>query len=198
MASKIDGPGFRRTLCTVFFLAPAVFAAERALPDKANDKLMITSIPEGAQVEWNRKVIGTTPLAYKVGEYAFNTRKTSLFSKRLSQPVVLRISKEGYVAKEVTITSPRFWRSFNGRNSFEYHVISSNHCQINLDKISAAAAALTNADVLKLKAAGFSDDLIIDKINNAPSAFSLEFDDLVELHGAGISDEVIKAMMHAK
>jgi hypothetical protein len=166
--------------------------------EKSNDTLSITSLPDGAKVEWNRKVIGTTPLTYKVGEYAFNARKTSLFSKRLEQPVVLRISKEGYVTREITITQEMFWQSLNGSSRFTFHVITSNSFEIDLDKISAAKAALTNADVIKLKAAGFGDDLIIDKINTNPAAFHLEFDDLVELHKAGLSDVIIQAMMHAK
>jgi hypothetical protein len=57
---------------------------------------------------------------------------------------------------------------------------------------------MTNADVIKLKDAGFGDELIIDKINNNPAAYHLELDDLVALHKAGISDAVIQAMIHAK
>jgi hypothetical protein len=129
---------------------------------------------------------------------AFNARKTSLFSKRLNQPVVVRVSKDGYVTKEIEITKPMIWQSLNGRNRFAYFVITSNSFQIDLDKISAVHAALTNADIIKLKAAGFGDDLIIDKINNNPAAFHLELDNLVELHKAGISDAIIQAMMHAK
>jgi hypothetical protein len=166
--------------------------------EKANDTLTISSLPDGAQVEWNRKVIGTTPLTQKVGEYAFNARKSSLFSKHLSQPVVLRVSKSGYAAREVTITREFNWRSLNGQNGFVFYVITSNTFQIDLDKISAVHAAITNADIVKLKEAGFGDDLIIDKINTTPAAFNLEFDDLVSLRKAGISDAVIQAMMHAK
>src|ERR1039457_3318263 len=66
---------------------------------KANDTVTIT---------FNRTVIGSTPLTYKVGEYAFNAKKTSLFSKRLSAPVVIRVSKDGYVAREVAITQEMF------------------------------------------------------------------------------------------
>ncbi len=166
--------------------------------EKSNDTLTITSLPDAAKVEWNRKVIGATPLTYKVGEYAFNARKNSLFSKRLDQPVVLRVSKEGYVTREITITKEMFWQSLNGKNRFTYHVITSNSFEVDLDKISAANSALTNADVIKLKVAGFGDDLIIDKINNSPAAFRLELDDIVVLHKAGISDAIIQAMMHAK
>ena len=57
---------------------------------------------------------------------------------------------------------------------------------------------MTNADVVKLKEAGFGDDLIIDKIATNPTAFHLEFDDMVGLRKAGISDAIIQAMLHAK
>jgi hypothetical protein len=166
--------------------------------EKANDAVTIASLPAGAQVEWNRKVIGKTPLTFKVGEYAFNAKKTTLFSKRLDQPVVLRVSNAGYVTREVTITKELQWHSLDGKNHFTYYIITNNTFQIDLDKISARPAALTNADIIKLKAAGFGDELIIDKINNNPAAFNLELDDLVELHKAGISDAVIQVMLHAK
>jgi len=166
--------------------------------EKANDTVSITSVPPGAQVEFNRKIVGTTPLTYKVGEYAFNVQKSSIFSKRLSTPVVIRVSKEGYIAKEVTITKDFQWHSLNYQNHFTYFVITSNHYEINLDKVAARPAGLTNADVIKLKEAGFSDDLVVDKITNTPAAFNLELDDLIALRKAGISDLVIQAMMHAK
>jgi hypothetical protein len=165
---------------------------------KANDMVTVISIPVGAQVEWNRKVIGTTPLTYKVGEYAFNVQKSSLFSKHLTTPVVIRVSKEGYIAKEVTVTQAYQWHSLNYQNHFTYFIITSNNYEINLDKIAAKTAGMTNADVIKLKEAGFGDELIIDKINSTPAAFNLELDDLVALRKAGMSDGVIQAMMHAK
>jgi hypothetical protein len=174
--------------------ATAVFAGQ-----KANDAVTITSLPDGAQIEWNRKIIGTTPLTFKVGEYAFNAKKSSLLSKHLAAPIVVVISKEGYVTRQVTITGePLIWRSYDRRNAYRYWIIPSNTVHIDLDKISAVHAALTNADVLKLKATGFGDDLIIDKIKSNPAAFRLELDDLATLHNAGISDAIIQAMLHAK
>jgi hypothetical protein len=188
------GRGHRAArLAGIAGLTVAILAGE-----KPNDTVTITSLPVGATVEWNRKIVGTTPLPIKVGEYAFNERKSSLFSKRLEQPVVVRVSKEGYIPKEVTITKEMLWHSLNGQNRFTFYVITSNGFEVDLDKISAVKAALTNADVIKLRDAGLGDDLIIDKINNSPSAFHLELDDIVELHNAGISDAIIQAMMHAK
>lgn len=122
---------------------------------KSNDMLIVTSIPEGATVEWNRKIIGTTPLSYKVGEYAFNSRKLTAFSKHLRQPVTLRVSKEGYVAREVEISKHMVETGANGKVLFYFYVIPTNNFQIDLDKVAAVHTAMTNADVVKLKAAGF-------------------------------------------
>lgn len=56
---------------------------------------------------------------------------------------------------------------------------------------------LTNADVIKLKGAGLSDNLIVDKIKSTPANFRLDTSDLVELKQAGLSDALISAMIQA-
>jgi hypothetical protein len=60
---------------------------------------------------------------------------------------------------------------------------------------AAPKGAISNSDVLELKSAGFSDDLIIAKIKSSPAAFRLETSDMIELKKAGLSDKVIAAMM---
>lgn len=67
---------------------------------------------------------------------------------------------------------------------------------------SATASKLTgkplaNADIISLKSAGFTDDLILAKIKGSPAAYKLETDDLVVLKDAGLSDTVITAMVAA-
>jgi len=188
----------RRLALAFLIVSSSLFGAVKTPNGKANDTLTVTSVPLGATGEMNRKVIGTTPMTIKVGEYAFNVQKSSLFSKRLSSPVVLRVSKEGYIPREVEITKQYFWHSLNGQHHYAYFVVTSNNFEINLDKIAAKVVSITNEDVIKLKEAGFGDELIIDKIANTPAAFRLEFDDLVALRKTGISDAVIQAMMHAK
>lgn len=54
---------------------------------------------------------------------------------------------------------------------------------------------LSNADVLELKKAGFSDSIIITKIQGSTCSFSLETSDMIELKKAGLTDKVIAAMM---
>jgi hypothetical protein len=55
--------------------------------------------------------------------------------------------------------------------------------------------ALTNSDILSLKQAGLSDQLLVDKIRASPGKYTLETNDLVALKKAGIADAVISAML---
>ncbi|MBE0660188.1 MAG: hypothetical protein IH602_21020 [Bryobacteraceae bacterium] len=59
----------------------------------------------------------------------------------------------------------------------------------------AQRGGMTNNDVLELKKVGFSEDLIITKIQSSTCSFRLETQDLIELKKAGLSDKVIGAMM---
>lgn len=59
----------------------------------------------------------------------------------------------------------------------------------------AVRGGFTNTDVLELKKAGFSDDLIITKIQGSTCSFSLETADMIALKKVGLSDKVIAAMM---
>jgi hypothetical protein len=61
-----------------------------------------------------------------------------------------------------------------------------------------APKALTNDDVLSLKEAGFSDELIIAKIESAPGDYKLDTRDMVALKRAGVSDAVITALVSAQ
>jgi hypothetical protein len=60
-----------------------------------------------------------------------------------------------------------------------------------------SGTSLTNADILKLKAAGLSDELISEKIKISPANFRLETSDIVELKQAGLSNEIVGAMIQA-
>lgn len=63
--------------------------------------------------------------------------------------------------------------------------------------IHKSGATLTNADVIKLKTIGLSDELIIQRIRMSAGNYKLEPDDLADLKKASISDSVISAMMTA-
>jgi hypothetical protein len=56
---------------------------------------------------------------------------------------------------------------------------------------------MTNADVLDLFKAGFSDELIITKIRASRAAFLVDTPSLITLKQAGLSDAVIGALVQA-
>jgi hypothetical protein len=61
---------------------------------------------------------------------------------------------------------------------------------------SSSSAAMTNADVVKLAKLGFGSEIIKEKINGASTVnFKLDVDDLVKLKNAGVSQDVISAML---
>ncbi len=53
-------------------------------------------------------------------------------------------------------------------------------------------------DVRKMHLEGISDSLIVEKINHSGKAFKLEADDIRDLKNAGVSDEVIAAMIRTE
>lgn len=65
------------------------------------------------------------------------------------------------------------------------------------DSKPLAGASLHNADVLELKTAGFSDDVILAKVKSSPGTYDLATADLMKLKAAGLSDAVIGAMLSA-
>jgi hypothetical protein len=62
---------------------------------------------------------------------------------------------------------------------------------------AVSGAALTNADVLRLKNAGLGDQLIVGKIKASPADYHLDTNDIIELKRAGLSEAVIGAMLEA-
>jgi hypothetical protein len=60
------------------------------------------------------------------------------------------------------------------------------------------AAGLTNADIIALKQAGFSDEIILAKIGASPAAYNVAPTDMVALKKAGLSERVITAMVAAR
>jgi hypothetical protein len=157
--------------------------------------LRIESVPPGAHIIINGRDRGTTPFEWKLGRWAFETRKSSVFSKHLSEPVTLQVSKDGYRTETLDITrGPFIWRSMNGRNRYDYWVINSPMYNVRLRPISRV---LTNADVIQLLKSGLAENLVIDKIQTSSCEFRTDPEDITALHNDGVSDAVVSAMMHA-
>ena len=60
---------------------------------------------------------------------------------------------------------------------------------------AASASAATIQDLIKLKAAGLSDDILIALIESDGSVFQLKADDVISLRKQGLSEKVIMAML---
>jgi hypothetical protein len=54
--------------------------------------------------------------------------------------------------------------------------------------------ALNNDTIVKMHAAGLSDDLVVSNIANQPGTYQTGIDDLIALKKAGLGDKVIRAM----
>jgi hypothetical protein len=164
--------------------------------EKSDEKsLTITSEPPGAHVIINGRDRGTTPIDIKVGHWAFDTKKSSVFSKHLNEPWILQISMDGYRTESIEMTrGPILWHSLNGRNSYKYWVLNAPSYNV---KLRPATRALTNSDILQLLKSGIGDGLVIEKIRTSSCEFKMDPKDITALHSNGVSDAVIAAMMHS-
>lgn len=96
----------------------------------------VTSEPEGAKVEINGEVYGTTPVRHPVKVKFFYSGPTFAFSSYLATPLTITVSKEGYVSKTIEITrGPYLWVSINGVNRLIYYVVAAPEFDVTLDKI---------------------------------------------------------------
>lgn len=97
--------------------------------------MMIESTPAGAQVDVNGSITCTTPCTLNVSGAYFGAKHTA-FSSRVDRPLSIRLLKEGYLPKDILLTSgPHVWTSLNGQNSFEYYLMTSDHFNFRLDPI---------------------------------------------------------------
>ena len=62
---------------------------------------------------------------------------------------------------------------------------------------SIAQEVLTNDSVIQMVKAGLPEAVVIAKIKSTPSKFDLKTDSLVSLKKAGVTDEVLEAMVSA-
>lgn len=67
-----------------------------------------------------------------------------------------------------------------------------------LSAAEVGGKAMVNADVLALKNAGLSDEIIVAKIKSSRGAYKLDTADILELQKGGVSESVIRAMLEAQ
>ena len=117
------------------FASLALLAFSMLAPRTRADNLTITSSPPGATVEIDGLVAGTTP--YKTdfpGGYFHKTH--TAFGSRLEHSMTLRVTKEGYVAQQITLTNGPFeWVAITGRHRGNYFLLKSSHVDMKLDPV---------------------------------------------------------------
>jgi len=113
-------------LLLVLFLAPTpTWAANKV-------RVVITSEPNGANVEFNGQFVGTTPHQFDLDDYCFKSPKF-LWSNFLNQQIVLRVWKEGYMEKSLSLTSgPYEWVNLNNTARKIYYVVTGTSFHVRL------------------------------------------------------------------
>lgn len=100
------------------------------------ETLTIMSAPPGATVEIDGLKAGTTP--YKTdypGGYFHKTH--TVFGSRLEHAMVLKLSLDGYLTQQVTLTEGPFeWVAVTGRHHGNYFLLKSTEFHIKLEAIS--------------------------------------------------------------
>jgi len=102
----------------------------------SDKKVSIDTSPEGAQVEVNGNITCTTPCTINVPGGYFGAKHFAT-SSHVDEPLAIRLAKDGFVPKNVTLTTgPHVWAPGNPY-SFEYYQLDIDHFNIRLDPVQA-------------------------------------------------------------
>jgi hypothetical protein len=120
------GASFGLVLLALALLAPAASA----------ESLTITSVPAGASVEINGNLVGQTPCKVDYPGAYFHKPHTA-FGERLGHPLVLRISKSGFLTRQITLSDGPFdWVGLTGKKHGTYFILRADHFEVKLDSTS--------------------------------------------------------------
>jgi hypothetical protein len=129
-------PSRRHCLYAPLALLVVALSAQRTIAET----LTISSSPAGAAVEIDGHRAGTTP--YKIdypGGYFHKTH--TVFAARLDHSMTVRISMEGYLTEQLTLTEGPFeWVAVNGRRHGNYFLLKASRFDVKLDPVSYASA----------------------------------------------------------
>jgi PEGA domain-containing protein len=119
---------------------PCIYASLAVLwctllaPRTHAENLTITSDPPGATVEIDGLVTGKTPYQTNLPGGYFHKTHTA-FNARLEHALVARVSKDGYVAQQLTLTDGPFeWVAVTGRRHGNYFLLKSEHFNVKLQE----------------------------------------------------------------
>jgi len=130
--------GWRKVLAAI--AGVVVFVA--IAPGVRAESFKITSTPAGASVEIDGAVVGTTPFEVDYpGGYFHKTH--TVFSARLEHRMVLKVSKEGYVLQQITLTDGPFdWIGITGKHHGKYFLLRSDHYELKLEAVALVRATI--------------------------------------------------------
>ncbi len=129
-------PSRRHCLCASL----ALLACLPLAPRTNAETLTITSSPAGAAVEIDGHAAGTTPCTIEYpGGYFHKTH--TVFGSRLDHSMTVRVSKNGYLTEQMTLTQGPFeWVAINVRHHGNYFLLKSDRFDIKLDPVSYGSA----------------------------------------------------------
>jgi S1-C subfamily serine protease len=129
------------------------------------DKIQITSNPPGAKVELDEKN-GTTPFEQDFPGSYFHA-PMSLLSRRLSHPLVARITLAGYAKQEITLTEgPMEWVSLTGHKRYKYWLIKSKSFHVDLSAVGEAFTGTVTARVSGNKAVDLAPEFSQEQLTS--------------------------------
>ncbi len=116
-------------ICVGAFVAALMMGA----PNASGESLKITSVPAGANVEINGSLVGQTPFTVEYpGGYFHKTHVA--FSERLEHPMVVRVSKNGFIPRQVTLSDGPFeWVGVTGHHHGTYFLLRADHFELKLE-----------------------------------------------------------------
>jgi hypothetical protein len=152
---------------------PCIYALLAALaclwlaPLSRAETLTITSDPPGATVEIEGLPAGVTPYQTNLPGGYFRKTHTA-FNTRLEHPLVARVSKEGYLAQQVTLTSgPLEWIAVTGRHRGNYFLLKSDSFHVTLQRHEHADE---NAALASVQGAGPIRPISVEPSSTADSS----------------------------
>ncbi len=131
-------PSGRHCLCASLALLACLALASRTNAET----LTITSSPVGASIEINGITAGTTPYKIDYPSGYFHKPHT-VFASRLDHSMTVKISLDGYITEQVTVTQGPFeWVAINGRHHGSYFLLRSPRFDIKLDPVYHGSATI--------------------------------------------------------
>jgi hypothetical protein len=128
-------PSRRHCICASLAVIVCFIVSPRTLAEN----LTIASSPAGATVEIDGTVVGVTPYKTDYPGGFFHKTHTA-FGTRLEHSMMARVSKDGYLAQQVTLTSGPFeWDAITGKHRGNYFLLKSERFEIKLQPVPFGA-----------------------------------------------------------